>query len=314
MGLLYALWKIYGPRPVTPAFQRNVKWDSRAYITFWCQNWQTWSSQAGSLFAFPMTFIDCFVQALLLHYLPWFKLSNLPITIFVFFTAPRVFKFLTSFRIFFFKPAIASSVAAPQIIDGSLTLERPEHLEPYKHMPLRNENCLRLLLLKSGKYEDELECELHEFAVDTAAQYDALSYEWGNENPKRYIRCMGKKITITQNCETGLRRLRSSIRGRLLWVDAICINQKKKDNIEKSHQLRVMDHIYSRSQKVVVWLGPGTPESDTALRYVRFISQFASLPTWLFNWIFGIVGELIIRKISHHSIDYYISILVANWC
>lgn len=37
-----------------------------------------------------------------------------------------------------------------------------------------------------------------------------------------------------------------------LWVDALCINQS--DNEERSHQVRQMRQIYSRSKEVLCWV------------------------------------------------------------
>ncbi|KAI1326194.1 heterokaryon incompatibility protein-domain-containing protein [Xylariaceae sp. FL0255] len=39
----------------------------------------------------------------------------------------------------------------------------------------------------------------------------------------------------------------------LLWVDAICINQR--DDVEKTAQVRIMREIYARAKRTVIWLG-----------------------------------------------------------
>jgi hypothetical protein len=40
---------------------------------------------------------------------------------------------------------------------------------------------------------------------------------------------------------------------QLVWVDAICINQK--DDQEKSRQAGMMHNIHQKAQRVVIWLG-----------------------------------------------------------
>ena len=47
---------------------------------------------------------------------------------------------------------------------------------------------------------------------------------------------------------------------RMLWVDALCIDQENK--AERSQQVQLMSKIYSRAQKVIAWLGPAADDSD----------------------------------------------------
>ena len=54
-------------------------------------------------------------------------------------------------------------------------------------------------------------------------------------------------------CSCYLRRLRDPVDSLVLWVEAICINQK--DNNEKAHQVAMMREIYSSCQKMIIWLG-----------------------------------------------------------
>jgi Heterokaryon incompatibility protein (HET) len=75
--------------------------------------------------------------------------------------------------------------------------------------------------------------------------------------------CSGMKIQITVNLDAALRRLRLPDQPRLLWVDAICINQG--DIIERSRQVRIMRDIYANAKTVVVWLGEA--ENKDALAF-----------------------------------------------
>jgi hypothetical protein len=47
-----------------------------------------------------------------------------------------------------------------------------------------------------------------------------------------------------------------SDRGRVLWIDALCINQD--DDAERVHQVGIMGSIYRQARQVLVWLG--TPD------------------------------------------------------
>lgn len=63
----------------------------------------------------------------------------------------------------------------------------------------------------------------------------------------------GHPIKITKNLEHALRNL---YRKRIyrLWVDAVCIDQENTE--EQGSQVGTMHSIYTKSQRVLVWLGP----------------------------------------------------------
>jgi hypothetical protein len=91
------------------------------------------------------------------------------------------------------------------------------------------------------------------------AQYEAISYTWGE--PRRihplYIDD-GTCVLVTKNLDKALRRLRHPTTVRLLWADAVCINQI--DNDEKSGQIPLMARIFRRASKVLAWLDGGVDE------------------------------------------------------
>jgi hypothetical protein len=59
---------------------------------------------------------------------------------------------------------------------------------------------------------------------------------------------------------------------RIVWTDAICINQK--DNEEKSYQVPLMGSIYSLARRVVVWMGHGDLlQTKEAAQCVKFIAD-----------------------------------------
>ena len=73
----------------------------------------------------------------------------------------------------------------------------------------------------------------------------------------------GFRVSVTTNLEVALRHLRSETVKRLLWVDAVCINQQ--DDMEKSEQVKMMRDIFSSAQKVLAWSGEASYDSDEAM-------------------------------------------------
>lgn len=67
---------------------------------------------------------------------------------------------------------------------------------------------------------------------------------------------------MTSNLHVALLHLRNRFFERILWVDAVCINQD--DDGEKGLQVQSMGEIYASANGVVVWLGEAADDSDNA--------------------------------------------------
>lgn len=87
-------------------------------------------------------------------------------------------------------------------------------------------------------------------------------------------------MLVTVNCYAALKRLRKTDGHRLLWVDAICINQSLIP--ERNHQLGLMARIYHNATRVVVYLGEAADESDAAMNWIREIDDSGEDP-WLMS-------------------------------
>lgn len=117
----------------------------------------------------------------------------------------------------------------------------------------------RFLVLHPGSLHDKIECHLirpEDFVPthpDETFSYEALSYVWGQEEDPEFIVLCKSRFAITRNLAEALKHLRYTDRDRVLWVDAICINQC--DGKEKEAQLLSMHWVYQSAKKVIAWLG-----------------------------------------------------------
>ncbi|KAF1989760.1 heterokaryon incompatibility, partial [Aulographum hederae CBS 113979] len=84
-------------------------------------------------------------------------------------------------------------------------------------------------------------------------KFEALSYMWGPRDPNCHILCEGRPLFITPNCASALLHLRKKKSPRLLWVDAICIDQDSVE--EKNHQIPIVGEIYAAAEQTIAWLG-----------------------------------------------------------
>lgn len=120
----------------------------------------------------------------------------------------------------------------------------------------------RLLRLHRDRGSD-LECDLFQasFENDDIIPYEVLSYTWGGAELSATVQLNGCDLGVTENLYLALRCLRSSQLDRILWVDAVYIDQG--NDKERGHQVKQMGSIYSRADRVIFWLGPSTEHSWT---------------------------------------------------
>lgn len=142
-----------------------------------------------------------------------------------------------------------------------------------KRLPKGSVRLLRLL-----PHQDEnsrIECQLITFSLldrGTSHPYETLSYVWGSEDNKRPIYTGdNNELRVTANLHAALRHLRHCFVERILWIDAICINQA--DNDEKGQQVQSMAKIYAKASRVIVWLGETANNSDQALEAIRVAAE-----------------------------------------
>ncbi|KAF2264489.1 hypothetical protein CC78DRAFT_568202 [Lojkania enalia] len=148
-------------------------------------------------------------------------------------------------------------------------------LPPYDEVPLSpGTDEIRLLQLLPGNYIDPIHCNL--FQVDSVSlyEYEALSYVWGSTENTQVIYVNDWEMGITKSLEAALRSLRYQNTPRLLWADAICLDQSS--NAEKSSQVRKMGDIYEAAKRVLVFLGPKS--SATGAIFDFFETGYFQLP------------------------------------
>ncbi|KIN08753.1 hypothetical protein OIDMADRAFT_107607, partial [Oidiodendron maius Zn] len=110
-----------------------------------------------------------------------------------------------------------------------------------------------LLILPSRDPSAEIHCHLLKDTFEAAEPYVALSYMWGSVVLKEQIIVNDTPFPVGKNLSNALRRMRQPEVAQRIWADAICINQS--DIGEKNIQVAQMRNIYSRADRVAIWLG-----------------------------------------------------------
>jgi hypothetical protein len=144
--------------------------------------------------------------------------------------------------------------------------------DKYRYSPLSLGSHIRLLrLLPHEDQNAPIQCQLFNYSLQELGKrthpYDALSYVWGGSDKHQSISIGEHGLHVTEKLHEALSRLRHRSIERIIWVDAVCIDQEKEQ--EKEQQIQFMAKIYAQANRVVVWLGEAADNSDRALEEIR---------------------------------------------
>lgn len=103
-------------------------------------------------------------------------------------------------------------------------------------------------------------CSLEYARLSDKPRYQALSYVWGSQKEPKEILLNGTTVLITQNLDKVLRRLRLQHEPRVIWADALAINQSDVD--ERNAEVQVMRDIYSSAYETLAWFDKDLGENQ----------------------------------------------------
>ena len=148
-------------------------------------------------------------------------------------------------------PSISSTIRLVELLPGDDT-----HIHSWMHFANLN--------------------NLSSFVIDGKRRsYEALSYTWDTQTLPNPIFCDSKILHVTQNVYDALHALRRATTSRMLWIDAICINQA--DIEERSHQVALMRLVYNRAALVISWIGKETENTALAFNMIdKIVSDHIS--------------------------------------
>jgi hypothetical protein len=128
-----------------------------------------------------------------------------------------------------------------------------------------------LCLYAADDVNSPIHITLEVFRHDDCPEYETVSYTWGCEDgdstPCRpiFVGPYWDILLQTKNCWDMLRYMRPWRGIRMVWVDAICINQN--DAVERAQQVAKMGAIYQSCSRVFVYLGSDIVSADGSKRH-----------------------------------------------
>ncbi|KAL1864895.1 hypothetical protein Daus18300_007462 [Diaporthe australafricana] len=164
---------------------------------------------------------------------------------------------------------------------------------------------IRVLVIEPGRRDQPIRCRLKviDLASSERIQYEALSHFWGQPDLAEKIEVNHNDFAVSTRLFQAILHLRHRNQPREIWIDAICINQA--DLAERSAQVQLMQHIYSKASRVVVWLGEEEPwglknlvkgtNGASGVHYgaVRVVSNLLGRPWWTRVWV---TQELVLAR------------------
>jgi hypothetical protein len=181
---------------------------------------------------------------------------------------------------------------------------------PYEYETLKHQDSIRLIELFPGQRGTPLSCKFLEVRKGDNPTYEAVSYAWGAPLVRRCIRELDSNVSIhiTENLFDGLQALRLQDKSRILWVDAISIDQTNPE--EKIHQIAQMGAIYRDAIRVLVWLG-----REHASTIISFYATYEYVSRISSASILDEIGTLVHDPDSYgpeaYGIDFHFSRMTA---
>jgi len=159
------------------------------------------------------------------------------------------------------------------------------------------------MILPNSEGSLGIQCRMCTVSLDDQREvsFTAMSYTWGDPTARKDIDIDGHAFKTTDSVyEMILQREH----GIWLWIDALCINQA--DFEERASQVRLMSRIYGSADRVVIWLGPASEDSELAMGFIQELNtklpglqsgddlfEKASIEYWDPRWV--AMGRLLER-------------------
>lgn len=171
---------------------------------------------------------------------------------------------------------IGSATSGPNTADSPLKCETiTTSLDLYK-VPLSNYPAHRVNKLRNALARTFLDDQPY------SKDFYAVSYVWGDPAAVCDVEINGTAAKIGASLYAALHSIRKNTKFRVLWADALCINQNDKD--EKSWQVQQMAAIYSRARATISWLGPPSEDSKLALETLAELDKTTSRLFWTIQY------------------------------
>jgi hypothetical protein len=156
---------------------------------------------------------------------------------------------------------------------------------PYEALPLSH-GQIRVLEVAAASGDEIVECTMKRISLldDPVPAYETISYCWGPPRDPSTIKLNGYLTPVPASSEAAVRRMRLSDRPRVLWIDAICIDQLSKT--ERSAQVEFMATVYCTASQNLVYLGEDDDKmAERGVKAMQDVVNDMRAATADFTWL-----------------------------
>lgn len=173
----------------------------------------------------------------------------------------------------------------------------------YQYDELQRPFEFRLVRLFAAKMST-IKCQIIHESLADPPPYTAISYAWGDPDDRRKIQVNDITVSVTTSLFGALEALRQKGEDRLIWVDALCIDQHSRD--ERNQQVKLMTEIYAQAEEVAIWLGPEENDSSLAIELLKEIFIKEVFPDQITDLVLSQTRQQAVRAmVSLFQRDYW---------
>ena len=132
---------------------------------------------------------------------------------------------------------------------------------------------IRVLEIHAGAGTEDIRCTLSSICLteeEPQTKYETISYVWGDKRKRAYLFVNDVHMDAPASSIRVLQRMRLRHKSRVVWIDAICINQT--DIEERNQQVEMMGMIYAKAVRNLIWLGEEDCDTAEAIYSIAAIS------------------------------------------
>ncbi|KAF5983079.1 heterokaryon incompatibility protein 6, OR allele [Fusarium bulbicola] len=145
--------------------------------------------------------------------------------------------------------------------------------QPNLYAPLPSPSHIRVLFIQPGLNEDTLVASFELLDLNaTNMRFKAISYQWSEGGgQKASMRLGGENMSINAYLRGILLHLRLEQHIRVVWADALCINQS--DHTERLQQVTIMQRIYSQAFRVIGFVGKDYTHASICFNAIKALTS-----------------------------------------